>query len=109
MTREELDQALRELLTDIDIDVSNGHIYYEPDQNIKIQIPAFIYSFTGINNASADNDKLYQCIPEYQLRWLHEDSSIDMVLKVIRRFRCAAYTNRTQNNNVTVDSFRLNV
>lgn len=109
MIREELDQILRGLLTEFDIDLSEGHIYYQPPSNTFIKHPAFIYTLSGLVTASADDNKLYQLVTEYELHWLHSSPDIDMVLKVLRTFPFSSYTMRTTENSIYNDSFRIQV
>ena len=107
MTREELDQALRGLLTEFNIDPSDGHIYFQPPSNIFIKYPAFIYNVSGIRTASADDNKLYKLAVEYDLHWIHEDPGLEMVRAILANFQFSSYTMRTTENAVYNDGFRI--
>lgn len=80
----------------------NDHIYYQPPESIKIEIPGIIYSKSDIDVIRADN-RMYINHDKYTLICLSLTSDNPVVKLLIERLPMCSYDRSYTKNNVYHD------
>lgn len=84
-TRITLDQRLRDVLTATDVDVTTGHIYYQPPSGHRICYPAVVYKLLTQRPIYADNS-LYGVWDNYEIQVICEKVDHPLVRAISEAF-----------------------
>lgn len=91
------------LLTLFGTDLPQGHLYFQPPENIQIEYPAVIYSRNNIKNNSAD-DLVYSQGTEYQVTVVDKNPDSVLVNK-LSKFPTSRYSRHFSTTNINHDVF----
>lgn len=79
--RLKIDNILRDLVG------PEGHLYFQPPPNLRMEFPCIIYERVRINTRFADNDP-YQLNDVYQVTYVDTDPDSDMPDKLSHLHQC---------------------
>lgn len=105
-TRASLDDRLKEILSEHNVDIGEGHLYYQSPGAHAMVYPALVYKRTSIETRNADN-LAYLRYTYYQLTWISRSPDDPMIDILLDSFESISYVNEFTSQGLYHTVFRL--
>ena len=89
--QQELDLRLRDILTECNVDLSEGHIYFQPPESLRMVYPALVYNVSRRDYEQADN-QLYAQFLIWDLTWISKTPLDFVVDALLSQLECCVPT-----------------